>query len=99
MKLKVAHSSAGLCGGCKHGGIITGSGKEVVICSRYDMMVSRPVERCTSYQDAKVRPVQEYYDAAWVLRTDKLTKSIGFKPWKEMSREEKEASGGDEYGD
>ncbi len=85
-----------LCVSCRNAVIVKGPNlkSERVMCEKFpygsDAEVTFPVKECSVYDYKATTSVHDMYATAWVLRTDGKGRSIGFVPYKNLTREEKE---------
>lgn len=83
-----------LCLSCKNATSIRGDSfkQHLVIChDPYPAVrIEFPVRNCNAYVNRSDTGLRDLYDAAWILRTDKTSKTIGFVPFKDLTQEEKD---------
>ena len=95
MKIKIRGGSnaADLCKTCCLSHIFETDTQDVTrLCRRYDaraIALPEKVVKCDCYDEEKQVSVYDLRDIAWVLRTDKAGKHIGFTPYKDLPRSEK----------
>lgn len=69
-------------------------GSTVVLCAFYGTecyrRVLRPVVRCNVWEEKGAKSVSDYEKSAWILRTEKGGRSIGFTPYRDLSKKEQE---------
>lgn len=66
-------------------------GKEVRKCGILDWrsQPSGAVSWCSDYKDKSATPLSEMKETAWILRTDRYGKQIGFKPYRSLKESER----------
>lgn len=85
MKLKMHTSQRGLCATCREALIIEHDNGDIETrCHAWGaaemIRIRRPVVRCSDYDAKFAQPRYELEKIAWVIRTDKSGKTIGFAP-------------------
>ena len=84
------HSNSTLCSSCRHATIVKGRAlrDEIIECSCLDddTRITFAVTSCTQYSDRSRPSLYDMEDLAWILRTDKKTKTIGFVRPSELRR-------------
>jgi hypothetical protein len=109
MRLKIHHGTArddepSLCLSCRHATIIRGRNlhDEIVDCGMLYGDRSRirfPVTSCSNYSDRRQPTLRQMEEIAWVLRTDRARKPIGFVPARDLRPKERRALSDDEWSD
>lgn len=99
MRLKIHEGTARddeppLCHTCRHATIIRGRAlrDEIVDCGLLygeDSRINFPVASCSGYSDRRQPTLRHMEEIAWVLRTDKRKKPIGFVPARELRPRER----------
>lgn len=83
-----------LCDTCKHATFMRGPAEsdEAIICSEIsdDSMPKFRVVECSQYIHKNTPHVYELEQIAWVLRTDKLGRTIGFQPPKKRNHDDED---------
>ena len=79
----VTNSGTSLCETCRWATIVRGArlSDEIVSCGRMAegrTRITFPVASCTAFSDRRLTSLQDMEDIAWVLRSDKRGKHIGF---------------------
>ena len=98
MKLKVrggtANSSENLCNSCSKSHISEeDNGLVTTYCdmNHYQIrLINKRIIRCNNWSDLKEVSLYELEKSAWILRTDKLTRKAGFKPYSQLTEAERE---------
>ena len=73
-------------------------GNEIRLCtftvrpidSGHTTLLREPVIECTSFSEKGRATMYELTQTAWILRTDKMGRQIGFTPYCKLTREEKQ---------
>lgn len=87
MRIKVARerNRHGLCGSCRNAHIVDfDNGTYEIFCAERAYgnrpIIRRPVVHCTDHMDKARATQHEMEQLAWVVRTDKSGKVLGFRP-------------------
>lgn len=86
---KIAEKQIGLCATCRAGHTHEYAGRDAVtICSELSpsVTISRPVVRCSDYDNKNAPSKWDMEKIAWTLLTDKNRNVIGFEPPKKEER-------------
>lgn len=84
-----------LCTSCAHSLVSEDDRGDIYIyCSLYGfggeaLRIERKIVRCSSYNERNKVSIHQMEKIAWILRTEKGGKQIGFKPYSKLSSEEK----------
>lgn len=107
MRLKIHGGTArddepSLCLSCRHATIIRGKklNDEIVDCGLLYHDQSRinfPVTFCSGYSDRRQPTLRHMEEIAWVLRTDRKKKPIGFVPARDLRPTERRVIDGDDW--
>jgi hypothetical protein len=99
MRLKIRGGTArddepSLCLTCRHATIIRGKNlrDEIIECGllyREDSRMTFPVTSCSGYSDRRHPSLRQMEEIAWVLRTDRGKRRIGFVPARELRPKER----------
>lgn len=84
MNIKMQPTAVGLCATCRESQIIEDdTGATITLCHYYGhsglLRIQRPVVRCNQYDRKGRLNSHEMEKIAWVVRTDKSGKTIGFE--------------------
>ncbi len=88
------HDGPSLCISCRSALIVRGATlrEEIVQCAKLDVPLNRvtfAVNFCTGYVNRNHPSVSEMEDIAWVLRSDRRTRQIGFVQPRNLTWEER----------
>ncbi len=96
MRLKIEGGTARddeppLCLSCRHATVIRGRNlhDEIIDCGQLYGRSSRitfPVMSCSGYDDRRHATLRHLEQIAWVLRTERGSRKIGFVPARELKR-------------
>lgn len=94
MKIKIrgGTTSEDLCTTCTMSHIFTdatGDTTRVCTCDQMLWRMPKKIVKCNSYNEEKAVHIEEMKQIAWVLRTDKGGKSIGFSRYRDLSKKER----------
>jgi hypothetical protein len=99
MRIKIHGGTArddepSLCLTCRHATIIRGKNlrDEIIECGllfREDSRMTFPVTSCSGYSDRRQPTLRQMEEIAWVLRTDRGKRPIGFVPARELRPKER----------
>ena len=84
-----------LCSSCNHSHIMEDEQGNVTIqCSYYgfgreSIVINKKIIKCNNHEERHRTPLHQLERIAWVLRTDRFGKQIGFKPYSKLTPEEK----------
>lgn len=84
-----------LCATCSHSWIREdANGRKDVICNEpmQPVRITTPTVRCKNYRHVNEPDVYSLEKIAWIITTDGKGK-IGFRPWQQMSEDEREKAG------
>jgi hypothetical protein len=96
MRIKVLRDTAydenGLCKSCKYSHIMEDDqGNIMMLCKAAldsALQLKNKVVKCNCYKRKEAVPLYQLERVAWILRTDKFGKRIGFKPYRDLTSEE-----------
>jgi hypothetical protein len=107
MRIKIRGGTArddepSLCLTCRHATIIRGRNlrDEIIECGllyRDDSRITFPVAYCSGYSDRRQPTLREMEEMAWVLRTDRRNRLIGFVPARNLRRKERHVLEDDDW--
>ena len=79
-----------LCLSCRYASIrLDGTNQKTIRCSVFDTIIKSNTVDCNTYTNKNETPVSEMEKIAWHIVPGKHG-VIGFKPYKELTKEEKE---------
>lgn len=73
----------GLCGSCSRAQVMKdGRGRVSVACQYADrpVAVKEPISECSKYYKMNQTSLHEFESIAWIIRTDRKGKAMGFEP-------------------
>lgn len=107
MRLKIQGGTArddepSLCLTCRHATIVRGRNlrDEIVECGllyRDDSRIAFPVTTCSAYSDRRQPTLRQMEEMAWVLRTDRQKRPIGFVPARKLRPKERHVLDEDDW--
>ena len=92
-----ARGDENLCLSCRWAAVReSAQGQLMVKCAEFDVMITTATVRCSDYQNKNTTSLTDMEKIAWIVTTDAKGR-VGFRPIKDMTKQEKKDAGVSTY--